>query len=1246
MQPTEQQSKAVHTRRTAIVVAGAGSGKTRVLVERYLALLHENPHWALNNLAAITFTTKAASEMRARVRALIEDRYRQALDAHDEDGSQHWSLRIVEMDSARITTIHGMCADLLRSNFAEAGLDPDFQVLDEAEAAQLRTDAVELAFSRLTQPDDSEEAGPNVLELFEIYNLPDIRSILLNDELLATDLDALIHRAPIDDPDAMIARWQKQWDIVAGPEFERLKTEAVLQSFLTDQTEFSPPANDKLTDVWFQTQECLKQGMDEIQPFADRFQALKSSHETIKLKGGAPTAWGGKEVVAAAKDLLRVIKQHLEDCLDILGNPPGDDDREAARLMPAWYALVRTMQETYRELKAQRSVLDFNDLEIRAMQLLEQHPEVVARYQGSEIQHLLIDEFQDTNQRQWQIAQRIAPPTRDGALFVVGDPKQSIYGFRGADVSVFGSVHDMIQTAGGEIVDLARSFRTHAPLVECFNTIFERILITDDHSPVRAYQVALGQPMDAHRQTPPESPASLPPVELLLLDRINPNADDGKQKSLTVDILRRWEAQVVAERLKALVESRRPIYDKHRGIIRPVEYGDVAMLVQAKTHVQIYESVFRQMGIPYLTVAGHGYYGRQEVRDVMNLLSALYNPVDHLALASALHSPLFGLSDEALYGLRNETDTEARRIEPRPLWEALHSPGSLFPDAERPQAQLAYQRLTRWQQMAGRVTIAELIETIFEETGYLAILSGLSDSALRRGNVLKLLDKARISGKTTLSDFTAYLHDLTVNEVREGDAAQEVEGVVQIMTIHASKGLEFPVVVLLDASYTRSAGSGGRDALLFRDEFICKVMNADGETVKPFAYRYSTSLHEQREEAERRRLLYVAATRAQDLLIISGAADTEKRTADGWLGWLLDAIDPDQPLISEVVKTYPGDHALKRTQRQSQRDSHPVSYRPDAQDKPPHGIRDAAAQPSPADDPLTIAAPPLLSPVEAPIQQQTRHLAATSIADMGGWLHAQDMQEQTSARERFRRRVLYDAPAIIQRVQPHSGQTHASARQIGDIVHQALRWWPIPFDIPQDKRHALLSSYAWAVGIKEAHLIDEAAQQASNLLDQFTRSALYRWIHAAQQAGMPILRELPFVYEQESHIVHGVIDVLFQRPTAPGEPERWVLADYKTGRLRHWEPDPKLRQQKLEQHAARYHLQLGIYAASAEQILSAEQPCVPDVYLHYLSYNTSIHLPEATWRTALAGGLDSAVEQLIRRDTPPALGQQRNATEA
>ena len=290
-----------------------------------------------------------------------------------------------------------------------------------------------------------------------------------------------------------------------------------------------------------------------------------------------------------------------------------------------------------------------------------------ARYLGAEFKHVLVDEFQDTNAAQWTIIQRLADPTQPGRLFVVGDPKQSIYGFRGADVSVFDRVRDEI-TAQGASLELATSFRTHHRLVECLNALFAHLLQRDPHSPVSEYEIALGARMEAHRQ---EAPSDAPVLELLLLDkeRLKEAEFDEEQAA------RHWEAREIARRLKQMVEVEgRIVFDKKQQIHRPMHYGDAALLFQAMSSVTIYEEVFKAEGIPYLTVAGKGYYDRQEVWDLLNLLRALYNPADDLALAAALRSPLFSLSDDALLALRRGQELSARAQHAVPLQERTTPP--------------------------------------------------------------------------------------------------------------------------------------------------------------------------------------------------------------------------------------------------------------------------------------------------------------------------------------------------------------------------------------------------------------------------------------------------------------------------------------------------------------------------------------------------------------------------------------------
>ncbi len=845
---TEAQEVAIHNHDdNLIVIAGAGSGKTYVLVRRYLDLLDRNPDWALNALVAITFTQKAAQEMRDRVRQHLQ----QQADA-DPD-AERWANRLAAMDSARIDTIHGLCASILRANAAAANVDPAFTVLDEIEARVLIDTVIDDLLRDL-------EPGDPVLGLFTEYGEREIRATLRT-------------LAPLDLPEGdLFARWQDQWREDAEAELRRFD-QWWAESALVNWSD-GIPDGDKLADIWL-TYQALIARLQAESDLAAGLEAL-ADLKAIPLRGGSAKAWG-EDGLKAAKAALKSVKAQADDCLKRIGDPPGDLDRRAAALLPLWATLIARVRDRYRAAKIDRAALDFDDLEMLTRDLL-QDDAVRDRYLGAEFRHVLVDEFQDTNAAQWAIIQRLADPALPGCLFVVGDPKQSIYGFRGADVSVFEGVRGAVARQG-QSVDLDCSFRSHSALIACFNQLFARLLVRDPASAVRDYQVEYGGGMWAQREA---APGDAPLIELVLIDK-----NRVKAAGLSEDqAARRVEAREIARRLKQIVEvEQRPIYDKQAEAIRPIDYGDVALLLQALTNVTLYEEAFKAEGIPYLTIAGKGYFDRQEVWDLLNLLRALYNPADNLALAAALRSPLFSLSDEALLRLRRLRDDSGALIA---LWDALDYADQVADEADL--VAFARDTLRDLRASAGRVTIAELLRSALEATGYLAVLTGLPDGARRRGNVEKLLDKAETSGRITLSAFVQYLKDMSDYEAREGEALLESAGAVQVMSVHKSKGLEFPLVVLGDTAHERRGGAG--DLLLGA---ACRVYDeAEAKFVSPFAYRRAESLAQQREEAERRRLLYVAATRAQDYLIVSGQVTCKADTpikASGWLDWLLNAFD-------------------------------------------------------------------------------------------------------------------------------------------------------------------------------------------------------------------------------------------------------------------------------------------------------------------------------------------------------------------
>ncbi len=588
---------------------------------------------------------------------------------------------------------------------------------------------------------------------------------------------------------------------------------------------------------------------------------------------------------------------------------------------------------------------------------------------------------------------------------------------------------------GGEIA-LSRSFRSHQPLIDCFNALFARVLARDPNSPVAAYQTDLDTLLDAERIDPPgDSPA----VELLL---VNKGAESVQPEHNSEDY-RRWEAYEIARRIQAMIDSGTPVYDGTGGT-RPLRYEDVALLFQSTSNIVLYESVFKALGLPYVTIAGRGYYRREEVWDLLNLLKALYNPADNLSLASTLRSPLFSLSDDALLALRLLRDDEGHRL---PLWEALRYADVVPPD-EQALVAFAHGCLHELAALAGRVGIAELLREAIYQTGYLATLSGLPNGARRRGNVEKLIALAESSGKITLGAFEEYLSDLSAREVREGEAPMDVSGAMTLMSVHASKGLEYPLVVLVDTSWRRNFRGGGMVMQDAQYGLCCKVYDADEAAYKPgFSYAQAEHLAQLRDDAERRRLLYVAATRAKDYLLISGQINQKRDgtwSANGWLGLIVEALDLQSDLPESGVSDIERAWGTLRVQMA-------------VEIPPPEATMLHEVWPSWEASPgLGEQAPPLLEPVQVDRTAAARHLSATQIADLGA------SRIERFYGERFRRQVLHDAPGQIGSVEARPGQ----ARLIGDMVHEALRWWQ-----PGEDTAALLElveSAAWERGMVDA----------------------------------------------------------------------------------------------------------------------------------------------------------------------------------
>ena len=654
--------------------------------------------------------------------------------------------------------------------------------------------------------------------------------------------------------------------------------------------------------------------------------------------------------------------------------------------MPGLRACFQFAHDRYTAGKRERNALDFDDLEAGALALLETNAAVRARWQA-ETAALLVDEFQDTNDRQRRLVRGLNGDA--GKLFIVGDAKQSIYRFRGADVTVFRAEREAIARAGGAVVALATSYRGHRELIAGLNDLLRPVLgETDDparpwvepFAPLRPYRADAGPGFTA------------PHIELHLA--LGSKSEDGLAHA----------ADALAARLAALVESG-SLQLATGGGLHPLSYGDVAILCRASTSFAAYENALERAGIPFLTVAGRGFYGRPEIRDLLNALAALADPTDDLALAGLLRSPALALSDAGLYRLCEARD---RAEGPTSLWQTLRASGAELAGEDGSRAARAATLISDLHAQAGRVPVADLLKAFLDATGYRAALIAAGQARSAR-NVAKLLADAHASGLVSAGEFLAYVVELRDSGTREGEARATAEGAIQIMSVHQAKGLEFPVVVIGDATYDPPARSG----VLFDPALGVLLAQKDDAKQLPAIYRLGKFTADDQEAAESDRLLYVAATRAREKLILSGCitvkSDGTPGKPGGWLGRLSG---------SDVLGLAGVQVAVAETDPEPRRLDLAVGGTPVA--CAIYGVGWAwAARRSPAPaQPETMAPlpPPLLAPV-----------AAEPVATDG----------RVAEQER-------DPGQRVWRVVPAAVRPRAPAWVVGKLVHEALAAWRFP----------------------------------------------------------------------------------------------------------------------------------------------------------------------------------------------------------
>ena len=1109
-----QQTAAERLDTHLAVTAGAGSGKTRALVGRYLNFVeHGVP---LRALVAITFTEKAAREMRSRIRQEIERWLSSpSLSGEVPDGAQAgargggWQQAFIDLDSARIGTIHALCADLLRLYPAEAGVDPRFDVLEEGLAATLQAQVIETALAWAA-------TDPDAARLFAAFKESDLRRILQS--LISNRLDAarlFSQPDPLPRWETELARWLD----------ERLAALRWVEALQTLSAYASPKADDKLEAarraVLARWQEA--QAARAANDWNAAFAALR------ELRGAVSTMGQQKNWDAAAleavREAMRTLRDDYAETLAPMIPTGGCDwqlDRQVADLLPALHRLFERTLAGYQALKDSRRALDFDDLEDLATRLLTSLPPSHAKRErsaegaqskdaaearpGLGLRAVLVDEFQDTNDRQRQIIYALTGFGEKGGeneranLFIVGDAKQGIYRFRGADVTVFRRIQSDVAQGGGEVIDLDLTFRAHAPLLDLTRRLIAPLMGEAD-DPARPYRIPFA-PLTAYRPQPGEG-VHAPFVEFRI--GLGEDAEAG----------RRAAAAALAARLHELREQEK------------FKWEDMALLFRASTAFPVYEDALEAAGIPFVTVAGKGFYDRPEIRDLLNALAALADPADDLALAGLLRSPAFGLTDADLYRLRFPSGGD----HPRPLYPSLREASNLS------FAHVA-EIISHLHALAGRLPVAELLKEFLDRTHYRAILKAVGGAQRLARNVDKLLADAHRSRLGAVGDFLEYVQSLRDVGAREGEAPAEVGGAVQLMTVHKAKGLEFPLVVIADAAYDHS-GSGGAVHLDPALGVLLKIQTprrgVSTEDARPCAWQLGALADADREDAEDLRLLYVAFTRAKEKVVVSGHAKISAAKTDpgrlllsGWLKQLGEVIELNEVRLSGDTMEAPRDLRLSPAWA----DAVTVALHPSLPDQPMASRPETQPEPEPVSSPGPLATTTFAPsrPIALPVEAETETRA--------------------------------DPPARVWRVVA-AGHT-PPAWVVGQLVHEALRCWLFPDRSDFDAR---LRPTALRAGLTGETLIRSALHEARRLLERFHAHSLFAEMDRATER----YHEIPYTLNDDA----GIIDVLYRSPVG------WTVADFKTDDVR---DEAQLRVVIREK---RYDAQLKRYAGAVVTQLGA-----------------------------------------------------------
>lgn len=1220
---TDDQWKAIWTTgQDTLVSAAAGSGKTRVLITRMIEkVLHETNPINVDELLVVTFTNAAAAEMRQRMAEALEE------EIEKNPQSTHLRQQLNLLNRAQISTLHAYCQHVVRQYAYLLDIDPGFRVADSAETSLLKDDALREVLETAYSASNPEE----------LYRLVDSFTTDRDDQLIETLISRLYEYSRVHpQPSRWLAQIPAQYDISSTTTVDTLSFIGPLKRSIQHSLEEAMALNSEMVRIadmpdgpapLIKTAEADRLWIQEAlrKMLSSTWEEVYAYFQTIKWERAASIKKGMYDDVLTerAKKLRDQVKKVVTTVKDAyFVRTPERLLEEIAQMkqpMETLVELVYQFGKQYEQLKIARGIVDFSDLEHYALSILSEEqegeilPSEIAIAYQQQFKEVLVDEYQDTNRLQETIIQLIKSGTEaDGNLFMVGDVKQSIYGFRLAEPNLFLQKYEQF-TADGEQsglrIDLNANFRSRQEVLDATNFIFSQVMGVrvggieyDDAASLKYGAQYPAKAMPAHMAILYEESAEEETYE---------EAETGQSiKSVQA------EARYIAEQIKQLKENGAEVTDAFTNKKRPVEYRDFVILMRSMTWSSEMVEELKRAHIPVYAEVSKGYFEAIEVMIMLNVLRVIDNPYQDIPLVSMLRSPFIGLKENELAKIRLAAPKEEPYFEALKRFVARGGAGIESSTQEKLQAFFRY--FDNWRDLARHGSLSSLIWGIYTDTYYYEMVGTMPNGKQKQANLRMLHDRAIDYEQTSFRGLFRFLRFIDRMKKRGDDfgearALTEQEDVVRIMTIHASKGLEFPYVFVggLGRQFNKT---DLRERYLFDQHFGLAVKAIDPENRITYTSLPFLAVKEKKElemRAEEMRVLYVALTRAKEQLYLVASVKEIEKEMQKWMDAQL--VDP-----ALMLPEYTRSRANRYIDWIGPALARHIAF--DKFDVLPGGqlISDVSSWEI-SMYPYTMYAD--VAPASSGAENATEETMITTVSEVDhekvqhrfDWSYAYTeatlTRSKTSVSEMKRIQVLEqnDVDYGLTQSQMTAGRPQAylhempafmqkrtiTAAEIGTAVHTIMQQIPFRASYHVDEIEELIESLVkrQLVTAEEAKAIDP------QMIGAFFATSIAQRLTAAQK----VYRELPFTYAYEgsgeAQILQGIADCLFF------EEDGWVLLDYKTDRVQ----GTIAAEQVEEEMKKRYAVQLNLYKQALESILQID---IKEMLLYLFDCGETIRIEE------------------------------------